>query len=290
MTVDPDATTAHAFVMEESFGPGQGAWHRHRRAQLIHAERGVIHVHTTQGHWVVPPQRAVWMPTGLMHSVGSSWGYRLQTLYLDQQLNGAPPQPVVVELTPLLQALIAAAAQLGTAYPPRGPEARLMRVLVDQLPGMLVRPGLAGLHLPEPTDLRLRRITAAWHADPADARGLDVLASQAGLSLRSATRGFLRETGMTPGDWRTQRRLLAAVERLASGHAVTRVAIEVGYIDASSFIAVFRRAFGMTPARWADTLGGGVAAGLGPDPGRRSGARARRLLGEPVPPGAGAAE
>lgn len=280
MTIDPDAAVARAVVLEESFGPGQGAWHRHRRAQLIHAGQGVIHVHTAQGHWVVPPQRAVWMPPGLMHSVGSSWGYRLQTLYLDRRLRMAPPRPVVIELTSLLQALLAAAARLRATYPPRGPEARLMRVLLDQLPGVLVRPGLAGLHLPEPTDPRLRRMTAAWHTDPADPRGLDALAGQAGLSLRSATRGFLRETGMTPGDWRTQRRLLAAVERLARGHAVTRVAIEVGYIDASSFIAVFRRAFGLTPARWAGTLAGGSAAGSGAEPARRTG---RPGLPRPVP-------
>jgi AraC-like DNA-binding protein len=289
MTMDPDAAVARAVVLEESFGPGQGAWHRHRRAQLIHAGQGVIHIHTTQGHWVVPPQRAVWMPPGLMHSVGSSWGYRLQTLYIDQRMRVAPPRPAVIELTPLLQALLAAAARLGAAYPPRGPEARLMRVLLDQLPGVLVRPELAGLHLAEPSDPRLRHMTAAWHADPADARDLDVLASRAGLSLRSATRGFLRETGMTPGDWRTQRRLLAALELLARGYAVTRVALEVGYVDASSFIAVFRRAFGLTPARWAGTLGGGAATGPGGEPARRSGARGGRPPGRPGPPDAGAA-
>lgn len=248
---DPDTAPRRAIVLEASFTSGQGDWHRHRRAQLIHAADGVIHVHTQDGHWVVPPYRAVWMPPGMSHSVGSPRGYRLQTLYLDHRLQTVPDRPLVVELSSLLKALLAAAARIGPHYPQGGPAARLLRVLLDQLPGVLERRELLGMHLPEPADPRLRRMTAAWHADPADARALETVARQAGVSLRTATRGFLRETGMTPGDWRTQRRLLSALELLACGQGVTRVALEVGYSDTSSFIAVFRRAFGTTPARWA---------------------------------------
>ena len=36
--------------------------HRHPSAQLIHASSGVMTVATAQGRWVVPPQRAVWVP------------------------------------------------------------------------------------------------------------------------------------------------------------------------------------------------------------------------------------
>ncbi len=258
-TLDPDAAPRRALVLEERFAPGPGHWHRHRRAQLIHASEGVIHVHTPKGHWVVPPQRAVWVPPDTPHSVGSSWGYRLQTLYLDPRLPGVPRRAAVVPVPPLLAQLLGAAAAWGGDYAPRGPEARLVRVLLDQLPRELGRCELAALHLPEPADPRLRRITAAWHADPAESRDLAALAAPAGLSVRTATRGFLRETGLTPGDWRTQRRMLAAVELLTQGRPVTSVALDVGYADTSSFIAVFRRAFGETPARWAAAWRSGVS-------------------------------
>lgn len=251
---DPDAAARRAVVLAEHYSPGPGAWHQHKRAQLIHASQGVIHVHTEQGHWVVPPHRALWMPPGTPHSVGSTWGYGLQTLYLDSRLRVWPRRPAVIEVPPLMAALLKEAARYGVDYPARGPEARLMQVLLDQIPTALLQGEQPRMHLPEPADARLRRITAVLHADPADPRDLETLAGLSGLSLRSATRGFLRETGMTPGDWRTQRRLLAAVELLAKGHSVTRVALEVGYSDTSSFIAVFRRAMGMTPARWAAPL------------------------------------
>jgi AraC-like DNA-binding protein len=155
----------------------------------------------------------------------------------------------------LLNELLQAAAPLGGDYPPHGPAARLMRVLLDQLPTELITYSIPSLHLPEPRDARLRRMVAPLQADPACPIGLAELAAAAGLSMRNASRLFLAETGLTPGDWRTQRRLLSALEALFQGDSVTQVALAVGYQDTSSFIAVFRRAFGVTPANMAKVYG-----------------------------------
>jgi quercetin dioxygenase-like cupin family protein len=43
--------------------------HKHDSAQLIHAAKGVMTVHTEDGLWVVPPQRAVWVPAFMAHSI-----------------------------------------------------------------------------------------------------------------------------------------------------------------------------------------------------------------------------
>src|SRR5262245_25373621 len=37
--------------------------------QLAYASRGVMTVVTAEGTWVVPPNRAVWIPEGVLHSV-----------------------------------------------------------------------------------------------------------------------------------------------------------------------------------------------------------------------------
>ncbi|APG87128.1 hypothetical protein SAMCFNEI73_pB0446 (plasmid) [Sinorhizobium americanum] len=44
--------------------------------------------------------------------------------------------------------------------------------------------------------------------------------------------------------------MLAALELLAYGEAVTNVALDVGYESASSFVVAFRETFGTTPARF----------------------------------------
>jgi len=44
------------------------------------------------------------------------------------------------------------------------------------------------------------------------------------------------------------------MELLAAGHSVTSVALQVGYDGTSAFIAMFRRATGRTPGRYAQIL------------------------------------
>ena len=43
--------------------------HCHDRTQLLFASSGVMSVTTPQTSFVVPPQRAVWIPAGTMHEV-----------------------------------------------------------------------------------------------------------------------------------------------------------------------------------------------------------------------------
>ena len=50
--------------------------------------------------------------------------------------------------------------------------------------------------------------------------------------------------------YRQQVRLQAAIARLAKGQAVTAVAYEMGFGSPSNFIAMFRKATGLTPTRY----------------------------------------
>ena len=74
----------------------------------------------------------------------------------------------------------------------------------------------------------------------------------AGASGRTLARLFLRETGMTFGQWRQQARLLEASRRMAVGQSVLTVALDLGYESSSAFIVMFRRALGTTPGRYFD--------------------------------------
>ncbi|WP_300379730.1 helix-turn-helix transcriptional regulator [Henriciella sp.] len=76
-------------------------------------------------------------------------------------------------------------------------------------------------------------------------------AELAGMSRRSFTRAFKRETGMGVAVWRQQVRLLEALSMLSTSSAVTTVALDVGYDSASAFCAMFQRAFGVPPSKYA---------------------------------------
>lgn len=244
--INPDTVPRPAFVLSERYPPTTVPWHAHRRAQLIHASTGVLTVRTAAGRWVVPPERAVWIPAGVDHQVSSPRSFRLRTLYIDADLPLVPTTCCVVHLDRLVQELLAAAAASDPLAPSTPADDRLIRVVLDRLSDLAVAP----LHLPSPRDPALRRIADALAARLAEPQPLAALAAEAGLHPRTAARRFMAETGMTVGRWRQQLRLLTALEALGAGASVTRVAFDVGYADVSSFIAAFKSATGSTPARY----------------------------------------
>ena len=228
-------------------GPHRFSLHSHFRAQLVYAVSGVMTVRTAEGTWVVPPQQAVWVPPGVRHEVKSAASLAMRTLYLHPAaIDGLPPECCVVTVPPLLRELILHAVAVPLDRPLDGPDARLLAVIPDQLRRLRPEP----LHLPIPSDRRLRPITAALSDDPADGRRLADWARTAGASERTLARLFQRETGMTFGAWRQRLRLLVAIGRLAEGEAVTALAYDLGYESPSAFVAMFRRELGAPPTRY----------------------------------------
>jgi AraC-like DNA-binding protein len=113
---------------------------------------------------------------------------------------------------------------------------------VDELETARVAP----LHLPMPRDPRLARVARALIADPADVRTLAAWTRAAGASGRTLQRRFRAETGLSFGKWRQQVRLLRALERLASGAAVTEVAFDLGYESPSARRNIVTNALGLS--------------------------------------------
>jgi AraC-like DNA-binding protein len=220
--------------------------HHHSSAQLIFAARGVMRVSTDHGRWVVPPERAVWIPPLVPHAIAMSGEVAMRTLYVKPGLpRGAPRSCRVVPVSPLLRELILRV----TALPAKGrrntADKRLLQVALDEIQFADVVP----LHIPMPRD---RRAAAVAHAllERPDRRPLSEIARSAGASERTLARLFARETGRSFGRWRQQASLLRALELLARGDSVTSVAFDVGYDSVSAFIAMFRAALGTTPARY----------------------------------------
>lgn len=220
--------------------------HAHPWPQLVFASEGALSVETGEGTWVVPSLRAVWVPAGRDHALRAHGAARLRTLYLRPDLVRALPASIAVVAVPaLLRELVLHVCERGHLDGAVPAEARLARVLVDQLAATPQAP----FELPWPRDPRARRLATRLRNDPGARSPLTELAFGSGASVRTLERLFLAETGVSLGRWRQQARLLAGLERLALGHSVTRVALTVGYDSTSAFIAMFKRALGVTPSR-----------------------------------------
>ena len=73
---------------------------------------------------------------------------------------------------------------------------------------------------------------------------------QFGVTEKTLSRLFLRDTGLTFRAWRQRLRLLGALTPLEQGERVTDVALACGYDSTSAFIAAFRQQFGETPGEF----------------------------------------
>ena len=221
--------------------------HSHPWAQLVYAASGVMVVSTPDASWIVPPTRAIWVPGGTPHEILMRGRVAMRTLYLAP----AGPDPRLaacraIEVAPLLRELILHIVRIGMLDVGDDGHARLEGLLVD----LLAAGETAPLELPLPSDPRARAIAEQLLAEPgADAAFAD-LARGSGASLRTLQRLFLSETGLSLEGWRARARMQQAVVSLSGGAPVTAAALDAGYQSPSAFIAAFKRAFGVTPAKW----------------------------------------
>jgi AraC-like DNA-binding protein len=221
--------------------------HFHDFDQLVYASRGVMTVRTGGGTWVVPTQRAVWIPAAVPHEITMSGIVAMRTLYLRARLAKALPRNCcVVNVSPLLRELILQACTCSTLNKSIKWQRHLIDLILDQLEAIQRVP----LQLPNPLDPRAVRIVDALLADPGGRRPLAQICKASGASKRTAERLFQHDVGMTLGRWRQQLRLMKAMQLLAEGAKVTHAALEAGYSTPSAFISMFRKSLGTTPARF----------------------------------------
>ncbi|WP_422008998.1 AraC family transcriptional regulator [Reyranella sp.] len=221
--------------------------HRHMKGQVLFVQRGALSCEVQGGLWIVPPGSAVWIPGGALHAITATGALEGFAAFVHSAVSGSLPETCcAVSVTPLLRELLIRSARLPALYDEGGANSRLVAVLLDEIATAQVE----DLHLPMPTDARLRRIVDLMMASPAERGTLEVWAKQAGLSERTLARMIRRETGMSFGRWRQQLGVMLAVKWLAGGASIQQAAADLGYESVPSFVTMFRKALGTSPGRY----------------------------------------
>ena len=179
--------------------------HAHRWNQVVYAISGVLTVAAEGRSFVISPEQAVWLPTGLRHRVGSLFGAEFRSLWIaDEAGRGLPGSPIVFGVRPLLQALIVEAAEIEGQEDRDGYAGRVTGLILDQLRRARPLPGA----LPWPRGgSSLTALCEALYADPADPRGPETWGRELGMSERTLARRFEAELGMSLRSWRRRLRL-----------------------------------------------------------------------------------
>ncbi|MCJ2074021.1 helix-turn-helix transcriptional regulator [Methylobacterium sp. J-030] len=236
-------------VLSRSYPRGKKiGQHVHREAQLLFSAQGVMQVTTPKGRWLVPPQRAVWLPPRVEHAVDALADIEMRTLLVDpRRLAMHPEAPrldreFVVTVGPLLRETVLAAFS-------KAPSRRPLGLLLDLALFELAEAEDPTTFMPMPVDARARRVAELVLADPALQRPLEDLAREAGASLRTVTRLFPAETDLTFKEWRQRARILAGLQALSGGRTtVKQVTALLGYSSVAAFGHAFRQIMGTAPS------------------------------------------
>jgi AraC-like DNA-binding protein len=242
---DPEAVvTLHEYASGTVF-----ARHAHSRGQFAYASTGAMKMFTDLGNWVVPPQRAIWVPGGVPHEMHMRGDVVMLNTYLSDaaaRRAGLQGHCQVFEVSPLLRHLLEAALAIDPAAGPSVRQHCVLTLLVDEIGAMPELP----LSAPLPLEPRLARACQRFLDAPTQTIALDTMAEWSSMSRRTFTRQFLEHTGMTFVAWRQQVCLLEATARLSHGASITDVALALGFSSSSAFTSVFRRNVGEAPARY----------------------------------------
>jgi AraC-like DNA-binding protein len=247
--IDESRAVARSFAIAEDSASIRARPHAHTRHQLLYASRGVLTLLTEESSWLLPPERAAFLPAGLVHRVRSEGPVSLRTLYLDPSLSGVPHGLRVFELPALGRELVLFAMRY-VAGVPLDTRGVCTFSLVAELSGLWAE-SPCPFDLPGGQTPEVRRAIAAVRSDLSVDISADDVARAAGLSVRSLHRKLVLETGLGFRDYLQRARVLAAMAALAEPHVrVTDVAARVGFESLGAFARAFRKVAGESPSEF----------------------------------------
>ncbi|MBY7733908.1 AraC family transcriptional regulator [Francisella philomiragia] len=222
-------------------------WHDHSRGKIFCIESGLVHVSTPDGSWVLPSNRAGWIPPNTSHKIRISglvtgWVIFILPCLCDEM----PKSSRVIPMSEVLRALALRATEWDKQQMLTSDQENIAKIICNEISSAPEE----ALHLPMPKTDRALKVANAIIDNPSITTSLEQWASFGAMSARTLRRIFLSETGLSFSRWRQQAQLARGLDMLAKDISVTEVSDSLGYASPSNFIAMFRKAFGKTPKQY----------------------------------------
>ncbi len=220
--------------------------HYHIEGQLLFATQGVMLVETESKRWVIPPQRALWLPPHQVHSYSLLSHTELRTVYFSHSLIKACAAfskshgVHIITATALVKELIA--GLFNVEY-----QATSQRSMALLLLEILSEAEQEAAELPMPQDQRLFRAASELLVNHRWEVSMNELADIAAMSERTFSRLFIRDTGFSFRHWKQRARIYVSLDLLSAGIPVKQVAFQLGFSCPAAFTATFRSVLGTTP-------------------------------------------
>ena len=222
--------------------------HAHDRAQFLYAVSGSMKIATDLGRWIIPPQRAVWMPANYPHQPTTIGPVELRTLYIREDIcpPPAPSMPQMLGVSAFLKELVLRLMEMPVEYDEGGQDGQIVKTFLGEIDWTALHP----VSLPRLHDKRLQLVEATLTKNPGSTRTLEDWATRLHCSSRTLARLLLKETGLSFQRWWDQIRTFVSLPMIANNRTLSEIADELGYETAWAFTAMFKRVTGQLPSRY----------------------------------------
>ena len=221
--------------------------HTHPRAQIISCSSGVMKVVTNNNIWIVNSLQSVWIASNEEHQVYFPNHVKVVSAFIDESLlNGLKKNSFAFDCSNFLSSLLEKITSFSNPDNLTNQQKRIIEVFIDELTKL--KPSTT--FLPTSHDKRLKIVLDTIANNLSSKDTIEDYADKLFISPKTLTRLFIKELGMNFGDWKMRLKLMESIKLLGEKKSVKEIAFILGYEDASSFIAVFKKHYGKTPANY----------------------------------------
>lgn len=230
---------------------GAGA-HHHQPAQVLYATSGMMHFYCDNRYSILPPSKAAFIPSNMVHTAFSKTPVDYRSIYIDIHYfkhYALPEQMFIFDVSLLLKALILKACEFGDIYIDNSTQSRVALLILDEIMQAKAMP----YQVMRPTEKRLLSVFKLLQDPDYLACDVNTIAKHCHLSTRTLSRLCQQVLHVSFEKWRMQFKLLKMIEWLEAGSQVAVISDALGYANPSACIAMFKRMMGVTPTHYLQT-------------------------------------
>ncbi len=228
--------------------------YRHKKARLLYADGGIIHIFTATKHWYLPARFYMWIPADTTyHFESTSSRIHLYSFYFKE----GPDMPQVLSLpniflsNDLMREMFLFAQDWAGGINKEIDYSKycLLRAMVAIIPVMSPPIDAFPMQHPYPKSEKLRSIARYLNSKIDQAFTIEQVAAQFGMSSRSLSRLFKEDMGISYIRFLRAIRIAKALELMSENkYSILEIAMLVGYDELSSFSNIFTRVTGIRPS------------------------------------------
>jgi AraC-like DNA-binding protein len=221
-------------------------WHQHPSGQFYWLQRGILIIEMADVQWTVTPGTFGWFPGESRHCAQVPGEVAGKSLYLDaEHAKHFPMQAGIYSANPFVDGLLERACPGGQAL-----SSEYLQSLLIVLGVEIARTSPLPLRLMLPIDRRARNVADVLLAQPDALQDQAELAQQWGMSVRTLSRLFREQTGLSFSQWRQQAKVVTSLQWVQAGLPISDIATRSGYSNISAYIEAFKGRFGVTPGQF----------------------------------------